>query len=140
LLKDGHIVQQGTPAELYSKPVYASVASFLGDVNSVKGTLIDGIIQTELGQVPHADAIASDEDRDILIRPEAIRLSPVRNEGEPVAQVEASRNLGPYSLIDLLLPSGASVTARAATVLTPKDGEQCAISLDRKQVFLFPSD
>jgi iron(III) transport system ATP-binding protein len=42
VLRDGTIVQQGTPAELYSTPVDASLASFLGAANLVEARFEDG--------------------------------------------------------------------------------------------------
>ncbi|MEH6495612.1 MAG: ABC transporter ATP-binding protein [Pseudomonas marincola] len=140
LMKEGSIVQQGTPAELYGKPANQFVASFLGSVNTVAANSVDGILETELGQVPHAGATKARGKCDVLIRPEAIRLGPVRGEGEVIATVTAVRNLGPFALIELELPTGRRVTARAATVLQPEEGEICSISLDRRQVFLFPAD
>ncbi|OUR78305.1 hypothetical protein A9Q83_07980 [Alphaproteobacteria bacterium 46_93_T64] len=137
LMKDGSVIQQGTPAELYSKPVDEFVASFLGSVNRVAATSVDGILETELGQVPHAEARHDIGECEVLIRPEAIRLGPVRGEGEVTAKAIETRSLGPFSLIVLELPSGRRVTARAATVLQPEEGQICSISLDRHQVFLF---
>jgi len=137
LMKDGEIVQEGTPADLYSKPASEFVASFLGDVNTVKARAVDGILETELGHVPYAAATADMGNVEVLVRPEAIRLGPVRDEGKVTAKVLSARNLGPFSLIELEVPSGARMTARAATILQPEIGEICAISLDRRQVFLF---
>ena len=39
VLRDGTIVQQGTPAELYSKPVDARLASFLGAANLLEASV-----------------------------------------------------------------------------------------------------
>ncbi|MBE7637682.1 ATP-binding cassette domain-containing protein [Sneathiella sp. P13V-1] len=137
LMKDGEVVQQGTPAELYSQPKNEFVASFLGDVNKVPAKVEEGILVSELGQIAWPDTHNLQATADILVRPEAIRLSPFKDEGESFGMVETTRNLGPFSIIDLRMPSGALVTARAASILTPEVGEKCAISLDRKQIFLF---
>ncbi len=137
LMKDGEVVQQGTPAELYSQPKNEFVASFLGDVNRVPVKVEEGILVSELGQVAWPDTDKLPRVLDILVRPEAIRLSPFNDEGESHGVVETTRNLGPFSVIDLRLPSGTLVMVRAASILTPDVGEKCAISLDRKQIFLF---
>nr|WP_267879400.1 ABC transporter ATP-binding protein [Sneathiella glossodoripedis] len=139
LMKDGNIVQSGSPAELYSHPADAFVASFLGQVNVINATAVDGILQTELGQVAHPKAIASQGACQVLVRPEAIRMEPVRDEGEVVADVLFVRNLGPYVLVDLQLSSGTIATARAASLLQPEPGERVSIQLDRRQVFFFPA-
>ncbi|WP_169568845.1 ABC transporter ATP-binding protein [Sneathiella limimaris] len=137
LMKDGQIIQQGTPAELYSSPVNEFVASFLGRVNKVPARAVDGILETELGQVAHPQASLAIGECEVLVRPEAIRLQPLRDEGEVPGKAIFVRNLGPYCLIDLELPSGRLVTARAASVLQPEVGETLSITLDRRQVFLF---
>ena len=140
LMKAGRIVQQGTPAELYSEPVDAFVAAFLGNVNKVQGTATDGVLETELGQVAHAGATSNIGACEVLVRPEAIRLDPTRKEGEAAAKVMLVRNLGPFALIDLELPSGVRVTARAASILQPELDEIVSITLDRRQIFVFPTD
>ncbi len=137
LMRDGRVVQQGTPAELYSEPVDEFVASFLGSLNRVTAEVEEGILKSELGQVPWPETEKLPKSVEVLVRPEAIRLSPPQDESEPKAKVRLTRNLGPYSLIELELPSGQVITARAASILTPIVGSECAISLDRRQVFCF---
>jgi len=140
LMKAGRIVQQGTPAELYSEPVNAFVASFLGNVNKVQATMVDGRLQTELGQIAKAGAMSEGGACEVLVRPEAIRLGPVHEGDEATAKVVLVRNLGPFALIDLELPSGARVIARAASILQPEVDETVSITLDQRQIFLFPAD
>ncbi|MBL4905892.1 MAG: ABC transporter ATP-binding protein [Sneathiella sp.] len=140
LMKDGRIEQQGTPADLYSRPNSEFVASFLGDVNRIKAEANGDVLETELGRIPLKNAHIMSGKCEVLVRPEAIRLGKVNGKSDPTALVLQSRNLGPFSLIELELPSGSRVTARAATILQPEDGATCAISLDQRQVFLFPSD
>jgi iron(III) transport system ATP-binding protein len=137
LMMDGKIVQVGSPAELYSNPVNEFVASFLGQVNKVNATAVDGILQTELGQIAHSNAKTSIGQCQVLVRPEAIRLEPLRDEGEAQADVLFVRNLGPFVLVDLSLPSGSIVTARVASLLQPAQGEKVSIKLDRHHVFFF---
>ena len=139
LMRDGRVVQQGTPAELYSQPVEEFVASFLGALNRVSAKVEPGILISELGQIPWPETETLPSSVDILVRPEAIRLAPPQDDSEPTAMVRLTRSLGPYSLIELELPSGQVMTARAASFLTPNEGSECAISLDRRQVFCFSS-
>lgn len=49
LLKDGRIVQSGTPEELYHQPVDHWAALFFSDLNEVDGVVKAGIVQTALG-------------------------------------------------------------------------------------------
>lgn len=41
VMKDGHIHQIGTPDEVYNAPATAFVASFIGDMNFLQGTLLE---------------------------------------------------------------------------------------------------
>ncbi len=41
VMKDGHIHQIGTPDEIYNAPATAFVASFIGDMNFLPGTLLE---------------------------------------------------------------------------------------------------
>jgi len=139
LMKDGRIEQQGTPAELYSNPKNEFVASFLGDVNRISAFVNPEGLQSEVGAILHENAKNITGDCEILVRPEAIRLRPTSDASGPTGRVLKSRNLGAYCLVDLELPSGKVIVARAATILQPEDDQICAISLDQRQVFLFAS-
>ncbi len=90
LLKDGQIVQLGTPRELYRKPDTRFVAEFLGETN-----LIEAKQTGEVGQaaayaveaggftgpvIQNGQAQTKSEQNLLSVRPEAIRL---RRSGEP---------------------------------------------------------
>ncbi len=49
VLRDGRIVQQGSPAALYERPADARLAGFLGEVNLVEAEFGDGTAATSLG-------------------------------------------------------------------------------------------
>jgi spermidine/putrescine transport system ATP-binding protein len=42
VMKDGHVHQIGTPDEIYNTPATAFVASFIGDMNFLRGRLLSG--------------------------------------------------------------------------------------------------
>ena len=105
VLKDGRIVQTGTPDEIYRKPVNAFVASFIGETNFIQGVLVsmDGEgsdVETSAGKLHAGNRLegASVGDKVTLsIRPEAITLNPaVAGEGanELSATLETSAYLG----------------------------------------------
>ncbi len=52
VLRDGTIVQRGTPAELYERPADARLARFLGAANMVDAAFVDGTARTPLGELP----------------------------------------------------------------------------------------
>lgn len=50
VMRDGRLIQIGTPQELYETPANAYVAAFVGQSNLWKGTIAaDGLVETEIG-------------------------------------------------------------------------------------------
>jgi putative spermidine/putrescine transport system ATP-binding protein len=91
---EGRIRQVGTPDEIYRRPADRFVASFVGDVNVLRGRLdrVDGKAIVTLGaariSVPREPLalVHSGDHVDLFIRPEQLRFA---NAGEPIA-VEAT--------------------------------------------------
>ncbi len=52
LMRDGTIVQEGTPEELYQAPTSRWAAEFVGAANFVPGTVSNGLVLTPLGSFP----------------------------------------------------------------------------------------
>jgi iron(III) transport system ATP-binding protein len=78
VLRDGTIVQQGTPAELYSAPRDARLASFLGAANLIEARFEDGWAHTMLGQLqlrPDPARAPGLERGVVIVRPEQLRVS-----------------------------------------------------------------
>ena len=73
VLRDGAMVQQGRPAEVYASPASPWVAGFLGEANLVAGDAAGDHARTALGDVPLA--IAASGPVDVLVRPEAATLA-----------------------------------------------------------------
>jgi iron(III) transport system ATP-binding protein len=93
VLRDGRIVQQGTPAELYERPADARLASFLGAVNLVPADFQAGRASTALGTlelrgVPAAHGAGAGL---VMVRPEQLDVRP-RARAEDAG--EASRGIG----------------------------------------------
>src|ERR1700678_462253 len=83
-LRDGKIAQYAAPDELYSRPVDAELASFIGDANLLDGVLSGGVVDTLLGGLRLDPAAAAAEGKvTVLVRPEQIDL--VRDEGGTTA-------------------------------------------------------
>ncbi|MEQ9198399.1 MAG: ABC transporter ATP-binding protein, partial [Rhodospirillales bacterium] len=144
LMRDGVIVQMGTPSELYFRPADAFAASFFGDVNRMSGEVVAGRVVTPFGDLD-AGTLPDRTAVDILIRPEAIRLTGQAGAGnsELQGQVMASRLLGRSSLIHLELPLGGGAEplhlhARVPGRFLPAENDRIWIGLDRSQAFVFP--
>ena len=93
VLRDGGIAQCDAPQELYSRPVDADMARFIGEANLIPGILNGSSVQTLLGVLAVTGADAGGTGRDgsrrgtaatgratgpamVLIRPEQVELVP----------------------------------------------------------------
>ena len=125
VLEDGHVVQAGSPRELYLQPRTEMLARFLGDALIIDGMARGGEIDTPLGRVRVARATPDGAAR-VMLRPEQVRLVPW-SEGTPTAEIAAASFEGPItgarfrangSLFTLKVPSAdAPLQGRASIVL-----------------------
>lgn len=72
VLRDGRVVQQDAPTDLYRRPVDPWVASFVGEVNLLTGVAAGPIAVTSVGEVTLADP--SDGEVTVLVRPEDLTV------------------------------------------------------------------
>ena len=78
-LRDGKIAQYAAPEDLYTRPVDADLATFVGEANLLEGVLNGTLVKTMLGNLPLDPAAASlgtAGQITVLIRPEQIDLTP----------------------------------------------------------------
>ena len=140
VMREGLIEQIGTPTQLYCQPRSAFVCAFFGEVNRISGIVADGTVATPFGRLP-APGIANGQPVEVLIRPEAIRLSPTEASMGAEAQVMAARMLGRSSLIHLSFDDPAGRTlhlhARVPGQFLPAEAARLTVALDRAQCFVF---
>jgi iron(III) transport system ATP-binding protein len=74
LMRDGTVVQTGSPEELYLHPADRWAAEFVGAANFVPGTIDGGLVDTLIGRFPVANLNGSTS-VEALIRPEQLELS-----------------------------------------------------------------
>ncbi|MEX1216236.1 ABC transporter ATP-binding protein [Saccharospirillum sp.] len=146
LMRDGKLVQAGTPTELYTQPKTPFVATFFGTVNELDGVVCNGHVATPAGRVatPNLEEATAVS---VYIRPEALTVKPI---GSPTEEdhhrhshVLMSRLLGPVSLIHLCAHSTGSTTevhlhARVPGVFLPTPGQPVRLELNPDLVFVFP--
>ncbi|WP_113702038.1 ABC transporter ATP-binding protein [Nonomuraea lactucae] len=88
VLRDGRLEQCGPPAEVYDRPATPFVAEFVGTMNHLAGQVsASGDQVTVLGQLLPLDGAApADPHVDVLIRPEAVKVTPAADgRGEVLA-------------------------------------------------------
>jgi iron(III) transport system ATP-binding protein len=105
VMRDGRIVQEAAPAELYRNPVDRTVAGFVGDVVALPATVRGGLAECALGSLELAGA-RTDGPATVLVRPEQIHLD---SEDGVSAEVTGFEYYGHDAIVRLALigPDGA---------------------------------
>lgn len=101
VLRDGCLVQVGSPREVYSRPTDVVTARFLGDAVTLRATVDDTGAHTALGLVSVAAASAHGVGI-VMFRPEQLT---VRGEHDGVGRVTAAEFHGPEVLLTVQMHS-----------------------------------
>ena len=148
-MKDGVIVQEGTPAEIYGKPSHAFVADFIGKTNFLKGRITasaldaDGLItvETEIGELKTriTDAFSAADKVTVVVRPESIGLGADRVDGANMVEgtVDSLSFLG--NLVDCVVPvGGRSLQVQLVPPTTVQAGDRVKLNLPPDQCVAMP--
>ena len=112
VLRDGGLVQQGSPADLYERPADERMARFLGAVNVLDASFENGTARTPLGalrlraQPPRAPGDAQElgaRTGVVIVRPEQLEVH-ARADGESAGlpgEVEQCRYYGHDALLEI---------------------------------------
>jgi iron(III) transport system ATP-binding protein len=78
VLRDGRIIQQGVPAQLYERPVDERLARFLGSLNLLDARFEGGVAHTTLGALSLRDEAdgARAGTGVVMLRPEQLQVRP----------------------------------------------------------------
>jgi iron(III) transport system ATP-binding protein len=139
VMRDGRIVQSGTPAEVYGAPVDAWVADFVGEAVLLPGTVHGGLARTALGELavsgPGEGAVT------VLVRPEQVEVLPEPAGDTVPATVARQDFFGHDALLALELDGGDRVSARVFDVAAHRLGAGARVGLRvRGPVLAFPAD
>lgn len=141
VMRDGRIIQQGNPLDVYCNPVDPFVVRFFGDCNEVRGVVQQGRVETPAGTL-EASHLAEGTQVQVLIRPEALRVLPVSPDSRRSgSHVLMSRLLGRASFIHLCVHHGNDeyhMHAHMPGVFLPQRDQPVDIQLDPQQAFIFP--
>ena len=148
LMRDGRIVQVGTPYTVYNNPVDLEAASFFSDINIITGKVNDFLCETPFGQflVPGVD---DGNIVDIAIRPQHIGVdfdrsgrgpNPTPERGTPArGVVTRARFLGDQSLVDFRMDyDGSLLKVSVPSVFLPEAGRPLWLTLRRDRCHVFP--
>jgi len=146
LMNAGRIEQLGPPSALYLAPMSQFVATFLGEVNRLPGTIRDGLAETPIGPVkPREPAPAAEGGAvEVLLRPEGLRLLPADSNLGTSAEVEACRLLGATTLVHLAVADGQGGLLHLHARLPPgvwlSRGDRVTVAMDPERAFVFPPE
>ncbi|MDJ0824855.1 MAG: ABC transporter ATP-binding protein [Rhodobacter sp.] len=148
LMRDGRIVQQGVPYNVYNAPADKAAAAFFSDINVIRGTVHGALTDTPFGQflapgVPDGTAV------DIVIRPQHLKIdfdrsgrgpNPTPQDGIPArGVVQRARFMGAESLVEFRMDHDLSILkATVPSVFLPKPGLPLWLTIRRDRCFVFP--
>jgi ABC-type Fe3+/spermidine/putrescine transport system ATPase subunit len=138
LLRDGRVVQIGTPREVYRQPASAWVARFLGLANLLDAKVVGDEIETEIGRLVISSLKSQIANRKLLIRPEAARFG--ETGPNVVRGVVTERSFrGERYRLGVRHESGIELAFNVpANVELPGCGEPITLSLDPQALTLLP--
>ena len=147
LMRDGKIIQQGAPYNIYNKPIDKNVASFFSDINTLNSKFKDGRTETPFGPfiTPGFEERSNVE---IIIRPQHLKIdfdrngkgpSPTIQDGVPArGKVSFSRFIGKESIIELIMErDGSKLKASIPGVFLPDAETPLWLSMRRDRCFVF---
>lgn len=114
LMRDGSVVQSGSPAQVYLTPISAAAAESTGDILTLAAKRIGedsylSALNATIGQLNMSQEYESGE---LLVRPEEISLSSEPGRNGISAQISKINYYGHDALVELRLP-GSSELIRA---------------------------
>lgn len=145
LLREGRVMQTGTPVELYSRPSSPFVATFFSEVNTLRGTVCDGHVETALGRI-EVGSLQDGARVTLMFRPDAVAVStpctPLGGAFGVPAKVLATRLLPGATLVHLQVPGGSEgddlhLHARVPCVSALPEGETVTLNVPGQFMHVF---
>ena len=141
LMREGVLVQVGSPDQLCRKPASPFVARFFGALPAFDGRVNGRAVDTPIGRAP-TDCGEGCKVR-VYVRPEAVELvNGVADDadGLPSARVLDSRPMGSTSHLKLAIDGHAApLTLNVADDGAPGVDDVVRIRLDPRRTFVFPA-
>jgi len=139
VMRDGHILQVGTPTELYENPQDVFTARFIGSpsMNMIDGTMSAGTLAVDGAQISGLTLPSADGKILVGIRPHDLVVGSGDGPGlSGSGVVEAVEPLGSETLVHLSL-GGKTVIATAPGRVVPTVGSTVSVKADPGSLYLF---
>lgn len=151
VMREGRIVQDAAPGEVYARPADPFVARLFGPVNRYRGTVRGGRVATPLGAVPAA-GLPEGSEAEVVVRADGIALGPPAEAAGARAQVRSVRRLGPSTLAVAApldestaeaagggRPSPPPILVRLPGAVEVEEGDRVSLRPDPGHCFVFPA-
>jgi iron(III) transport system ATP-binding protein len=150
LMRDGQIVQRGSPYNIYNAPADKAAVAFFSDINLLSGTVRGALTSTPFGEFL-APGVPDGETIDIVFRPQHVGIDFDRHGRGPNATpmagtpargvVERARFMGSESLVEFRMDHDQSlVKATVPNVFLPSAGTVMWLTVRRDRCFVFRKD
>jgi multiple sugar transport system ATP-binding protein len=140
VMRDGHILQVGSPTELYEKPQDVFTARFIGSpsMNMVEGTISGGVLNLASARVTGLTMPAHEGKILVGVRPHDFVVVEQADGSGLGAEgvVEAVEPLGSETLVHVQM-GGTQVIATAPGRVVPAIGSTVSIKADPGSLYLF---
>jgi spermidine/putrescine transport system ATP-binding protein len=110
VMRDGRILQTGTPRDIYEAPANRFVADFIGETNFLTGRAASGTLHLASGET--LPAPGAQGETTLAVRPEQVRLHPAGAPGTLAATVTDAVYMGTDTHCHLALSDGTPLVAR----------------------------
>jgi iron(III) transport system ATP-binding protein len=134
LMRDGTVVQEGSPEALYLSPASRWAAEFVGAGNFVPGLVRDGRVDTPLGVFP-ANGASGARTVEVLVRPELVELQP-----DPTGSAEVvGREFRGHDVFYRVRLDGLELLSHRPSTETVPLGSRVRVKLHDRYAAVFPS-
>ncbi len=136
VMRSGRVVQQGTPAEVWRRPVDTWTARFFGFGPATPCTARAGALETPWGRLP-APAGTPEGRVDLVFRPDALRL----DVGGPLDGIVTGTVFSGELVTLTVEPApGAPLTVRVPQRDAPAVGDRVRVAVDRDGLLAYGPD
>lgn len=147
LMRNGKIVQQGAPYNVYTRPLDRAAVAFFSDANVLRAKVSGALALTPFGRFL-APGVPDGTQVDIVFRPQHVRIDFDRAGKGPVATasdgtpargiVERARFMGSESLVEFRMDhDGTMLKATVPNVFLPSVGTVMWLTIRRDKCFVF---
>ncbi len=139
VMREGRILQTGTPQDLYDHPAHLHVARFFGEFTLLPARCDDAGWETPLGRMPATPDL--EPPACALVRPEHVRVSDEPDGGAPALVREIRAQAGRLRIalaLDAGEPPGTIVTALVDSACSFERGDRVYVRADPGAMKLLP--